>query len=83
MVVWVAAGKTYQVLVQVDVGPGNAGHAVEPEASEGHKVAQRNGAEFVNVTQIVVTNPDDELDHYFKLTSNARSELFVSWTIWP
>ena len=68
MVVWVAAGKTYQVLVQVDVGPGNAGHAVEPEASDGHDVAQRNGAEVVYVAQLLVVNPDHELDHHLKLT---------------
>ena len=61
--------KTHQVLVEVDVGPGDAGHAVEPEASDGHDVVQHYGAEGVDITQLTVTNPDDELDKHLALTA--------------
>jgi hypothetical protein len=57
--------------VQVDEGPGDARHAVEPEAREGREVPYRYFSRVVNVAKNIIEHPHEELDEYFKLEARV------------
>ena len=57
----------HQVEVEVDAGPRDAGHAVEPEAGEGRDVAQRNSRGAVDVSPVLFEYSDEELRHALQL----------------
>jgi hypothetical protein len=62
----------YQVLVHVDVGPGDAGHAVEPEACEGRKIPHRYLLWIVDVSQPLVEDPHEELNEDLELNPSSK-----------
>ena len=63
----VQSRHTHQVEVEVDAGPRDAGHAVEPEAGEGRDVAPRYDGEAVDVPLVLVHHTQEELYSTLKL----------------
>ena len=51
----------------VEVGPGNAGDAVEPEAADRREVAQQHQRKVVEQRRRILEGPDEELGKYLKL----------------
>lgn len=64
----------HQVQVQVDEGPGDASHAVEPEAGEGREVPHRYLSRVVNVANSIIVHPHEELDEDLKLARTPKKK---------
>ena len=62
----------HQIEVEVDAGPRDAGHAVEPEAGDGRDAAPRDDREAVDVASVVV-HAEDELGHALDLKMHSES----------